>query len=54
MTYKLDGKDAASVIEPGGREATLTLTPGSHKLTALVTDDKGRVATKTEASITAK
>lgn len=54
VTYQVDGKDAASATEPGGREATLTLSPGPHKITAIVTDDKGRVATKTEASVTAK
>jgi Glycosyl hydrolase family 26 len=54
VTYKVDGKDAGAGTEPGGREATLTLSPGPHKLTAVLTDDKGRVATKTEASLTAK
>ena len=54
VTYKLDGKDAASIAEPGAREATVTLSQGLHKLAALVTDDKGRVAARTEASVIAK
>ena len=54
VTYLVDGKEAATVSDPGGRDAQLTLASGARRLTAVVKDDKGRIAAKTEAVITAK
>jgi hypothetical protein len=53
VTYRLDGREVASVSEPGGREASLTLTAaGTVRLAAEVRDPKGRVAARTEAILT--
>jgi hypothetical protein len=52
VTYLLDGKPAGEVSEPGPREADLELpTPGPHKISAVVKDDKGKVAAKAEVGV---
>jgi hypothetical protein len=53
VEYLLDGKLTGAVAEPGPREADIELTtPGAHRIAALVKDDRGRVAAKTEVAIT--
>lgn len=54
VTYLVDGKEAATVTEHGARDATLTLAPGPRKLTALVKDEAGKLAAKTEVTVTAR
>lgn len=52
VSYLVDGKPVAEATSPGPREADLPLpTPGAHKISAVVKDDKGRVATKTEVTV---
>ncbi len=52
VAYKLNGKLVASVPESGAREADLPLdAPGRYALEAVLLDDKGRVATRTSATI---
>jgi hypothetical protein len=52
VQYLLDGKPVGEVIEPGPREMDIEIAnPGAHKIAAIVKDDKGKVATKTEVSV---
>jgi hypothetical protein len=53
VTYALDGRDVATVREPGPREARIELASrGVRRLSATVTDDRGRIAARTEVKIT--
>jgi hypothetical protein len=53
VAYHLDGRVVAAVREPGPREADLNFAQkGAHRLTALVHDDRGRVAAQTDTLIT--
>jgi hypothetical protein len=52
VTYALDGRDVATVREHGPRDAAIPVpTPGARRLTAIVRDDKGRIAARTEAKL---
>lgn len=52
VAYKLNGKLIASVPESGAREADLPLEkPGKYTLEAILLDNKGRVATRTDTVI---
>ncbi|MBC8142578.1 MAG: hypothetical protein H7Y38_14190, partial [Armatimonadetes bacterium] len=53
VAYKINGEKMATVAETGDRGADLPLeTPGKYAIEALLLDDKGRVATRTAATIT--
>ena len=52
VAYLVNGREAARSTEPGGREAELSLlSPGLVKITAVVRDDKNRIAAQTVAQI---
>lgn len=52
VAYLVDGKEAGADAEPGAREAEVALSAGTRRLAAVVRDDRGRVAARTEATIT--
>lgn len=52
VVYELDGKRVAADHEPGPREVSLRLEgSGVRKLTAVLLDDRGKVAARTETKI---
>ena len=52
VAYLVNGHEAASVPQTGSRYAEVPLsTPGPTKITAVVRDDKNRVATQTTAQV---
>ncbi len=53
--YVLDGREVFRSQIPGAYPANLNLSrPGPHRLVAVVLDDKGRVAARTEKTITVR
>lgn len=51
VAYGVDGREMASVIGPGPREAGLFLTPGTRRVFAVVRDEGARVVARAEATI---
>jgi hypothetical protein len=53
VTYALDGRDVSVVSEPGPRETDLDLgDAGVRQLSAVLRDDRGRIAARAKAQIT--
>lgn len=52
VLYLLNGREAGVSSLPGHREIELGLTPGTYSLEAVVRDNKGRIATRTQSRVT--
>ncbi|MDX1934548.1 MAG: glycosyl hydrolase [Capsulimonadales bacterium] len=53
VVHTLDGKNLPPMTDSGAREVELGLSPGPHRLTATLLDDRGRLAARAEARIIA-
>lgn len=51
VTYAVDGRELATIRETGPREVSLPLQPGARTLSAILRDDRGRQAARTDVRL---